>query len=77
MYVHCDDRNKSLSDTFETVDCCRLVESRLESSEGLERELAARLGNAETEVEALKTVDQGTVRRLNAVETLLWLPYGL
>lgn len=34
-------------------------ESRLEVSESLEEELSARLKNAETEVEALKTVDQG------------------
>ena len=46
-------------------------ESRLDSSESLEKELAARIGNTETEVEALKTVDQGKVGRLNTVELLL------
>ncbi|XP_076583625.1 uncharacterized protein LOC143318962 [Chaetodon auriga] len=43
------------------------LESRLESRE---KELVTRLGNTETEVEALKTVDQGLKSRLSSSESL-------
>lgn len=38
-------------------------ESRLEASESLEEELNVRLNNTKTEVEALKTADQGERER--------------
>ncbi|XP_027138652.1 COP1-interactive protein 1 isoform X5 [Larimichthys crocea] len=47
------------------------IESRLESSEILGKEMAGRLGKTETEVELLKTVDQGLNSRLSASESLI------
>lgn len=43
-------------------------ESRLESSESLEKEMEARLGNTEAEVDALKSADQGNAGRPDTVE---------
>ncbi|KAG8014451.1 Complement C1q-like protein 2 [Nibea albiflora] len=46
------------------------IESRLESSEILGKEMAGRLGKTETEVELLKTVDQELETRLGVSESL-------
>lgn len=45
-------------------------ESRLESTESLEKEMEARLGNTEKEVDALKGVDQGNAGWPNGISYL-------
>lgn len=45
-------------------------ESRLESSESLEKEMEARLGNTEKEVDALKSADQGNAGRPSGISSL-------